>query len=65
MWTTISLVSTFSDNGQSYYNYISLLKKEQKMIKHIVFFKLSEEGMNQQDLIVEKLNNLKSEIGFD
>jgi uncharacterized protein YaiE (UPF0345 family) len=32
------------------------------MIKHIVFFKLSEYGMEQRDLIVEKLNNLKKEI---
>lgn len=34
------------------------------MIKHIVFFKLSEAGMEQQDVIVEKLNNLKDEIDF-
>ncbi|GKT30697.1 Pyrimidine/purine nucleoside phosphorylase like protein [Aduncisulcus paluster] len=34
------------------------------MVKHLVFFKLSEEGMEQQDLIVEKLNNLKEEIDF-
>jgi len=34
------------------------------MIKHIVFFKLSDEGMEQQDVIVEKLNNLKEEIDF-
>jgi len=34
------------------------------MIKHIVFFKLSQEGLKKQDLIVEKLNNLKEEIPF-
>ena len=34
------------------------------MIKHIVFFKLSEDGMNQKDEIVNKLNNLKNEIDF-
>jgi purine/pyrimidine-nucleoside phosphorylase len=32
------------------------------MIKHIVFFKLSKQGMKQRDAIVEKLNNLKDEI---
>lgn len=32
------------------------------MIKHIVFFKLSEQGMKQRDVIVSKLNNLKNEI---
>ena len=32
------------------------------MIKHIVFFKLSDEGKKQQDLIVEKLNSLKDDI---
>ncbi len=34
------------------------------MIKHIVFFKLSEEGIKQQDEIIVKLNNLKNEIEF-
>jgi len=34
------------------------------MIKHIVFFKLSPEGKEEQNLIVEKLNNLKNEIEF-
>jgi uncharacterized protein YaiE (UPF0345 family) len=34
------------------------------MIKHIVFFKLSKQGMKQRDVIVEKLNNLKNEINF-
>ena len=34
------------------------------MIKHVVFFKLSEEGKEQQDVIVEKLNKLKDEIDF-
>ncbi|MCK5110777.1 MAG: DUF1255 family protein [Arcobacteraceae bacterium] len=34
------------------------------MIKHIVFFKLSPEGKQQQDEIVLKLNNLKNEIDF-
>ncbi len=34
------------------------------MIKHIVFFKLSDEGKKQQDEIVVKLNNLKNEIDF-
>jgi len=34
------------------------------MIKHIVFFKLSQEGLKKQDLIVSTLNNLKNEIAF-
>ena len=34
------------------------------MIKHIVFFKLSPEGKQQQDEIIVKLNNLKNEIDF-
>ena len=34
------------------------------MIKHIVFFKLSSEGMKQKDLVVEKLNSLKDDIDF-
>jgi len=34
------------------------------MIKHVVFFKLSEQGMDKQDEIVEMLNNLKDEIDF-
>ncbi len=34
------------------------------MIKHIVFFKLSNEGKAQQDEIILKLNNLKNEIDF-
>jgi hypothetical protein len=34
------------------------------MIKHIVFFKLSEEGLKQKDEIIIKLNNLKEEIDF-
>ncbi len=34
------------------------------MIKHIVFFKLSEEGNKQRDLILEKLNSLKDDIDF-
>jgi uncharacterized protein YaiE (UPF0345 family) len=34
------------------------------MIKHIVFFKLSPEGMEQKDSIILKLNNLKNEIDF-
>jgi purine/pyrimidine-nucleoside phosphorylase len=34
------------------------------MIKHIVFFKLSEDGLKQKDLIVEKLNSLKDDIDF-
>ena len=32
------------------------------MIKHIVFFKLSDEGLEKKDEIVLKLNNLKDEI---
>ena len=34
------------------------------MIKHIVFFKLSDEGIKRQDEIIVKLNNLKNEIDF-
>ncbi len=34
------------------------------MIKHIVFFKLSDDGLKQKDLIVEKLNSLKDSIDF-
>ena len=34
------------------------------MIKHIVFFKLSEDGLKQKDLVVEKLNSLKDDIDF-
>ncbi len=34
------------------------------MIKHIVFFKLSPEGIKRQDEIVVKLNNLKNDIDF-
>ncbi len=34
------------------------------MIKHIVFFKLSDEGLKQKDLMVEKLNSLKDSIDF-
>jgi len=34
------------------------------MIKHIVFFKLSPEGMKRQDEIIVKLNNLKNDIDF-
>ena len=34
------------------------------MIKHVVFFKLSEQGMEKQDEIVSMLNNLKNEIDF-
>ena len=34
------------------------------MIKHIVFFKLSPEGLKKQELIVSTLNNLKNEIEF-
>lgn len=34
------------------------------MIKHIVFFKLSDEGKERQDEIIVKLNNLKNEIDF-
>ena len=34
------------------------------MIKHIVFFQLSEEGMKQRDVIVDKLNALKCDIPY-
>ena len=34
------------------------------MIKHIVLFKLSDEGLKQKDLVVEKLNSLKDDIDF-
>jgi uncharacterized protein YaiE (UPF0345 family) len=34
------------------------------MIKHIVFFKLSDEGLEQKDRIIVKLNNLKNDIDF-
>lgn len=34
------------------------------MIKHIVFFKLSPEGLKNKDEIIIKLNNLKEEIDF-
>ena len=34
------------------------------MIKHIVFFKLSNEGKKHEDEILLKLNNLKEEIEF-
>jgi len=34
------------------------------MIKHIVFFKLSEQGMEQKEVIVEKLNDLKCAIPY-
>ena len=34
------------------------------MIKHIVFFKLSQDGKNYQDEIVNRLNNLKNDIDF-
>ena len=34
------------------------------MIKHIVLFKLSQEGLKQKDLVVEKLNSLKDDIDF-
>jgi len=34
------------------------------MIKHIVFFKLSEAGMKQQDVIVGMLNDLKTSIPY-
>jgi len=34
------------------------------MIKHIVFFKLSTQGMEQKELIVEKLNALKCDIPY-
>ncbi len=32
------------------------------MIKHVVFFKLSSDGQNHKDEIVNKLNNLKNDI---
>ncbi|MBD3841238.1 MAG: DUF1255 family protein [Campylobacterales bacterium] len=34
------------------------------MIKHIVLFKLTSEGMKQKDEIIVKLNNLKNDIPF-
>lgn len=34
------------------------------MIKHIVFIKLTEEGKNHKDTIVQKLENLKNDIDF-
>jgi len=34
------------------------------MIKHIVFFKLSEDGLKQKDDIVLRLHNLKDDIEF-
>ncbi|MBL6970405.1 MAG: Dabb family protein [Campylobacterales bacterium] len=34
------------------------------MIKHIVFFKLSQDGINHKDEIVQKLTNLKNDIDF-
>jgi hypothetical protein len=34
------------------------------MIKHIVFFKLSQDGKAHQDEIVSRLNNLKNDIEF-
>ncbi len=34
------------------------------MIKHIVFFKLSDEGIKRQDEIIVKLNSLKTKIDF-
>ena len=34
------------------------------MIKHIVFLKLSDDGMKQKDEIIVKLNNLKEDIEF-
>jgi uncharacterized protein YaiE (UPF0345 family) len=34
------------------------------MVKHIVFFKLSEEGLKNKDNIIVKLNNLKEDIDF-
>jgi uncharacterized protein YaiE (UPF0345 family) len=34
------------------------------MIKHIVFFKLSAQGMEQRDLVVSKLNDLKCDIPY-
>ena len=32
------------------------------MVKHIVLFKLSDDGLKQKDLIVEKLNSLKDDV---
>jgi len=37
---------------------------ERLMIKHIVFFKLSEDGKNYKSDIVDRLNNLKNDINF-
>ncbi len=34
------------------------------MIKHIVFFKLSKDGLEKKDEIVSKLNSLKNDIDF-
>lgn len=34
------------------------------MIKHIVFFKLSQDGINHKDEIVQKLTKLKNNIDF-
>jgi hypothetical protein len=34
------------------------------MVKHIVFFKLSNEGTQHKDEIITKLNNLKNQIDF-
>ena len=34
------------------------------MIKHIVFLKLSDKGIKQKNLIIEKLNSLKDNIDF-
>lgn len=34
------------------------------MVKHIVFFKLSEDGEAQKDEIISKLKNLKNDIDF-
>jgi len=34
------------------------------MIKHIVFFKLSQDGINHKDEIVQKLTKLKNDIDF-
>jgi uncharacterized protein YaiE (UPF0345 family) len=34
------------------------------MIKHIVLFKLSSEGIKQKDLVVQRLNSLKDNIDF-
>lgn len=34
------------------------------MIKHIVFLKLSDDGMKQKDEIIVRLNNLKDDIDF-